>query len=853
MATAVEVQVAANPRKTHTAILNGAPKSEALSTWWREVRQLRLQSRRVPDSRPRPAKPTVGPRDIDSSVSGVTSPSVSATVSATPSHESSRAAPPVQSPTRPAAAVETGLLDVEVRLSIQEKLQTLVLASALGLKADRMADFTEQEEEALRRFQTAYDENRAIWFRGKRMPSVIFELVALRSSGTGSSAGGRPQTSICVRGLHSEDDIRKFHAVMSRSAIRRLYSGLRLSYDKTLIQRLAKEVNEDYHIVDSLGKTLCGTRLVTQRPGQSGWSSTIGGIILVEGVLYAMTSSHMPDDDQVASTTASPVGSSPSTIIGAQYDDDVESALILDPPCLSESASGAKKSAGTGDPAQTPSYFWPTLTDPGPTLEHDGGDWRLIRLSTHECLPNSVPPVPEHAGAASRRYLTDYLDGKPLRSKVTILAGFSGLCRGTLLSSPAFLSVRGAAPAEVWTVVLDGSTTLQEGDSGSWVVDDQGRWVGTVTALSGRDAYLFPAHVQLQQMRSSLERSVSLPSPLRCYLNLAADHSFTGIKRYIFATKALTPEALIASASDMGRVALTLAIAKKKVPGDALELLLISMGTQLYTALTSYPWVSHPSSSHGLYESFALSQLLEIHHSIVVEGRTGSRAEIQMAIDGDLVSPEPLHVGTSSDAGPRWMPASGLPLASTLNQETPSHTPNPTAVHPPDDEGKFRFFVLLLAVPSPLPTLRSYIPIWMNQHIPNYSVAPDKRSISRAWVLARMFVECIVASGASALAGIAALAALLSAQPSLRSALPAAKSFSLPALGATAGLCLAAPLVFLNAVHTLLSLLTLPRPRWFKVLGSWFYLLALFPVGFARALIAVAVVSTVLSIDLSGQ
>jgi hypothetical protein len=115
-----------------------------------------------------------------------------------------------------------------------------------------------------------------------------------------------------------------------------------------------------------------------------------------------------------------------------------------------------------------------------------------------------------------------------------------------------------------------------------------------------------------------------------------------------------------------------------------------------------------------------------------------------------------------------------------------------------------------------------------------------------------MFVECMVASGVSALAGMAALAALLSAQPSLRSTLAAAKSFPLPALGATAGLCLAAPLVFVNAVHTLLSLLTLPRPRWFKVLGSWFYLLALFPVGFARALIAVAVVSTVLSIHLSG-
>jgi hypothetical protein len=115
-------------------------------------------------------------------------------------------------------------------------LQTLVFTSEMGLKADPMADFTEQEEESLRQFQAAYDANRARLFRGKPMPSLIFELVALESDGTRLAARAAPTTSICVRGLLSHNDIRKFHQAMSQSAIRRLYQGMRLSYDKTLIE-----------------------------------------------------------------------------------------------------------------------------------------------------------------------------------------------------------------------------------------------------------------------------------------------------------------------------------------------------------------------------------------------------------------------------------------------------------------------------------------------------------------------------------------------------------------------------------------------------------------------------------------
>ncbi|KXX80585.1 hypothetical protein MMYC01_202708 [Madurella mycetomatis] len=815
MATAIEVQIATAtvPDANGATILSGAPKSEALSSWWREIRQLR---RLLPAPRPRPSESTVDPRDTDLGVPSLVS--ASATVSATTSEELRRVAPPVQNPAQAlqASATGTGVIDVEVRLTIQERLQTLVLASALGLKADRMADFTKQEEEALRQFQAAYDENRTIWFRGKRMPSVIFDLVALGSDGTDPASRGRSETSICVRGLHSEDDIKKFHTVMSRSAIRRLYSGLRLSYDKTLIQRPAREVNEEYkHLARSPGETLCGTRLVTWRPGHSEWSSTIGGIIQVDGELYAMTSSHMPDNDEVAPEAASLVDmSSPSTLVDDDYDDDVEPALILDPPRPSKSVSGGENDAEMEVPVDTPSYFWPALTVRGPTLEH-GDDWRLIRLSTKHCLPNSVLQVREHASAARRTYLTEYLDEKPSRSKVSIFAGFSGLCRGTLLSSPAFLSIRGAAPTEVWTTVLDNGITLQKGDSGSWAIDDRGRWIGTVTALSGQDAYLIPAYAQLQQIQCHFKLPVTLPSPLRCYLTLAADKSCPDADADSFATKALTPDVLIASASDMGRMALTLAMVS---PEKSLKALLRSMGTELSVALkqpvgSDLGKVLEPSSL------LALIHLGKIYDSIVANGRTGSRAEIQKvfesrkpADDGYFISPEP-H-GTSPDAGTK----PGLPPEPI--KEKPSEMPNLTTIHQHDNE------------------------------------ASEKHGISHRRAFVYLIVESIVLSSVSALAGMAALAALVKVQPSLRPSLQrglfAATSPPVAALGSITGLCLAAPLVLENALYRFMRSLA-RHSSWLLVFSFLLYILALIAMIFARATVAVVVVSTVLSIDISNN
>lgn len=220
------------------------------------------------------------------------------------------------------------------------------------------------------------------------MPSIQLELVALKNESPGLASGETAQTSICVRGLCSEEDIKVFHEVISRSAIRQLYSGLRLSYDRILVTRTGRVIDEHFDDLSSasMGETLCGTRLVMRRvPNDGGreWRSTIGGVIQIGGNFYAMTSAHPPDPDdeeEAASRAASLVdGSSPSTLVEADYDDDVEPALIFDYPTPTKSVPRGK------DLADPPRDFLPTLNTGWPTLEHADDDWRLIRLTPGQC------------------------------------------------------------------------------------------------------------------------------------------------------------------------------------------------------------------------------------------------------------------------------------------------------------------------------------------------------------------------------------------------------------------------------------------------------------------------------------
>jgi hypothetical protein len=310
-------------------------------------------------------------------------------------------------------------------------------------------------------------------------------------------------------------------------------------------------------------------------------------------------------------------------------------------------------------------------------LEH-GEDWRLIRLSATRCFPNSVPRELDHSKTTGITYVTESSRKIPFHGRVLALAGCNGLCAGTLRSSPAFLSLPGAPSTEVWTVVMDSKETLQKGDSGSWVLDSQGRWLGSVTAMAGGDAYILPAHVQLEQMRVYFNLPVALPAPLRCYLELASASFFSSTKREEFTAAALTPDVLAASTYGVRKTAQTLAIAKAYY-GLEWEELLRWPGIKLHSMLEQ-PLEEVPPDIRAFP---AFQKLQKLHSYLRVAGLDLSPAEIREILSG---GPTPPNRPWAFIAAKAAQPGTTRMLDEE-NPNPPDSTPVPATVPADGDEG----------------------------------------------------------------------------------------------------------------------------------------------------------------------
>ncbi|KAK4209190.1 hypothetical protein QBC37DRAFT_450942 [Rhypophila decipiens] len=466
-----------------------------------------------------------------------------------------------------------GLLDVQIRYTIRERLEQLEFASKLGLKADMSADFMPEEMQMLRDFSTEIEHKRLTWFHGSCCPTVIFRLVALKKASregeSVSSESTEEGTGITIIGLHSEDQIRGFHKVMSKKHIPERYSPLRLCYDTAQLQMLSRIVAEKYEYGElGVGLTLCGTQIVTERQMEdTKWTSTIGGIIAVDNELFAITSSHRPSENLDRSSNLD--SSDSSTAVESDYHEDVKPALILDYPSY-EGDRSIKKST------RKPMIF-PDLPTRVSTTEESGDDqdWRLIPISQSHCLPNSfqylgrdvnfmlgsrdfIMESSAGAGEGSSRlnatstaYITDrppqrtgsrecrYLDKYKQPANVWDLASLPKLP----------FDRQGTTATEVWVVTLKGSR-LQTGDSGAWVIDERGLVVGAVTAASGSDVYITPFHLQkreIEKTQPTNHRNVSLPSPLQCFLELASSQKETLSVRDGYVSAAISSAVLEAS------------------------------------------------------------------------------------------------------------------------------------------------------------------------------------------------------------------------------------------------------------------------------------------------------------------
>ncbi|KAF4774941.1 hypothetical protein HER10_EVM0004938 [Colletotrichum scovillei] len=216
---------------------------------------------------------------------------------------------------------------VTIRANIDTESEYNVLKT-IDLDADPYAAFTSTEKETLESFEeNLRDKRLEISCKlGFRLPIFHASLVSVTFKRTlgqvvmgGSDATGRTETLIRITGLRDRRQMSSFHDVLTMKKYRSLYEPLNLCYHKDRVLRMALEAS--CAIRDPAQTlTLCGCTIIIQTPGQDPRTSTLGGLLTVRGKFYALTTSHMPDDDDGFSEDASDYES----------DDDIGSLFFFD-------------------------------------------------------------------------------------------------------------------------------------------------------------------------------------------------------------------------------------------------------------------------------------------------------------------------------------------------------------------------------------------------------------------------------------------------------------------------------------------------------------------------------------------
>lgn len=237
-----------------------------------------------------------------------------------------------------------------------------------------------------------------------------FERVLIR----GEKPGSKPCPYISFTNFRTEEDVRKYHAALSKRKVRQqYYPPLRLCYE---LQRLSYHASSArLHLKENPGNTLCGKTATIEVDGVR-QAVTIGGVIQVDNKLYAMTSGHSAMANQAERASGNFID-----IDDSGYDDDIEPALICGGPnSTHDTHSQPHLPVHSHDerfPVGTGSI---TLDFEGSSMT--GDDWSLYLIDDPLlALPNSVPG----REGATTRYMTCPAR-RPVPDSVWLLAGFSG-------------------------------------------------------------------------------------------------------------------------------------------------------------------------------------------------------------------------------------------------------------------------------------------------------------------------------------------------------------------------------------------------------------------------------------------
>jgi hypothetical protein len=358
--------------------------------------------------------------------------------------QSTRVDSSLQSPSRVGTSIP-----VAVPLSKLERVRTLRLVSSKTIIA-REVFTSRRDRERLRLFVSYVRTKNQRTLFNRELPQCVGYLVEI------DEGSGPPQTYICIDGLVEEADIKDFYSVMSQRSCRKFYEpyGWKLCFNSVSVDMTAAETYQTSAHPDDL--TMCGALLRTERDGQS-WISSIGGLVMVNNLFYAITTAHRPTPARTRSSSTFP--SSPATTLRDEdFPDHVESALVMtiDGEKLGGPAAGVNQ-----QPEPDPQTSWWNITSR--SITEQGDDWRLVPVSVDYELPNSITLpgtkgmgdlIPPTSDEPRILYVSECVD-EPGGSPVLIKAGVSGLCSGTVSLAPSYLDGQDG-PLEVWAVHING-------------------------------------------------------------------------------------------------------------------------------------------------------------------------------------------------------------------------------------------------------------------------------------------------------------------------------------------------------------------------------------------------------------
>lgn len=237
-----------------------------------------------------------------------------------------------------------------------------------------------------------------------------FERVLIQ----GSKAGSKPDPYIRFTNFRTEEDVRKYHAALSKRKVKHQYHPpLRLCYE---IQRLKfHAANSGIPAEGDPSETLCGKTAVIE-DGDTRRLVTIGGVIQVGNKLYAMTAGHSgAAAEELKSTSETEPSFSPSSDF-VEYDDHLESALICGGPSNDSDAGWQPHREGHNDQNHnTPESA--ALTFYGSSMS--GDDWSL------HLIEDPLLALPNAINDSTTRYAT-YPAREPVPGPVLLIAGISG-------------------------------------------------------------------------------------------------------------------------------------------------------------------------------------------------------------------------------------------------------------------------------------------------------------------------------------------------------------------------------------------------------------------------------------------